>query len=202
MRLAQTLVPLLMFALFRALARRLPPRRAYFCGFLLYWAICWGAPLVLLGPRRTLVLLAPRWPDGRRSKWLLLLWPVAIAAAVLPRSLRASSRRAIALSVPLAIVNATSEEVFWHSPGAAQQSPRGTVNDMIGAASFALWHYAPQTIFPNRRPGGAHSLVAFAFALGLSWGVVARRSRSLLPTVLAHVALDFSGTGARLYVDR
>jgi len=56
---------------------------------------------------------------------------------------------------------------------------------------FALWHLAPQSVVPNRLPGGSISFVAYAFVLGLTYAFAAQRTGSIAwPTVshIVHVA--------------
>jgi membrane protease YdiL (CAAX protease family) len=66
---------------------------------------------------------------------------------------------------------------------------------------FALSHYAPQSVFPSRHPGGASSFVLSAGLFGLLWGRVAFRSGSVGLTILSHALLDFAGLGARVYFE-
>jgi membrane protease YdiL (CAAX protease family) len=65
---------------------------------------------------------------------------------------------------------------------------------------FGLWHLAPLSVIPNRAPGGSLSFVAVSVSLGLIWGWVAMRSKSILWTSVAHILFDFSGLGGRLYL--
>jgi hypothetical protein len=76
----------------------------------------------------------------------------------------------------------------------------GCEASFLPAVGFAIWHFAPQTVFANTYPGGASSLVIFALLVGLSWGEVVRRTGRLRTVMGCHVLLDFSGLGARLYL--
>jgi len=66
---------------------------------------------------------------------------------------------------------------------------------------FAVWHYAPQVVFPSRYPGGATAFVASAGLFGLLWGRVAYRDGTIGRSLISHVLLDFSGLGARIYFE-
>ncbi len=71
---------------------------------------------------------------------------------------------------------------------------------ILPSIGFGVWHLAPQVIFANQMPGGALSLAGFAIGLGLMWGWVAWRSRSIRWTTLSHILMDFSGLGGRIYL--
>jgi hypothetical protein len=75
----------------------------------------------------------------------------------------------------------------------------GELNPALG---FALWHYAPQRVVPNPRPGGATSLGAVADMVGLLWGQVVWWSGTHRWTALSHALFDFAGPGARVYLDQ
>jgi len=64
---------------------------------------------------------------------------------------------------------------------------------------FAVWHFAPQSVFPNPRPGATVSLVVAAGIVGLMWGWVAHKTKSIRWTTLSHILFDFSGLGGRVY---
>lgn len=91
-----------------------------------------------------------------------------------------------------------------YSVGFPRQLPRASLAIVLASAALALgfgvWHYAPQSIFPNHYPGGSTSLVLFAAVLGLMWGWVAHRTGSIRLTAVSHVLLDFSGLSALLYL--
>jgi membrane protease YdiL (CAAX protease family) len=105
----------------------------------------------------------------------------------------------VAASAGLSVINAIAEEVLW----------RGTFFDLIGdkkylyilwsSLGFAIWHFAPLSVFGNHHPGGSISFVAVSFILGLLYSTVVSDSKSILWTCIAHIFFDFSGLGARLY---
>ncbi|MGE5577491.1 MAG: CPBP family intramembrane glutamic endopeptidase [Syntrophothermus sp.] len=99
----------------------------------------------------------------------------------------------------VALVNGTLEEVLWRGLYVATYPGRLWPSYLYPALGFGVWHYAPQSIFPNSFPGGSTSLVLFAVGLGLMGGWVARRTGSVRWTTVSHVLLDFSGLGALLY---
>ena len=60
---------------------------------------------------------------------------------------------------------------------------------------FALWHFAPQSIFPYKGPGGRVALVVEVWFLGLLWAWVANNTGVILWTAMSHILIDFSALG-------
>ena len=113
--------------------------------------------------------------------------------------IRKESFEIIILSLLLSTVNATFEEVLWRAVYFKifkQQKYLGIVASSVG---FAIWHYAPQVVFTNSNPGGAHSFVIFAFILGLAYSFVVWKQQSIFWVTIAHILFDFGGLGARIY---
>jgi membrane protease YdiL (CAAX protease family) len=130
-----------------------------------------------------------------------LVWPLLLGFGVaFPAAVRGADGLLVGLSILIATVNGTLEELLWRGAFVAEFPDDPWRGHVWPAVGFAVWHYAPQVVFPNRMPGGATSLVAVCLVLGLSWGWVARRQRSIRWTALVHVLFDASGLGARMYL--
>jgi membrane protease YdiL (CAAX protease family) len=176
----------------------------YLAGFVFYWLVwCAGLPLLVLGGD-ALALFRPAARPFGHPRWIGLL---AVGAPLVlgfgyafPRAVTTASPAIVALSLLLAIVNAPLEELLWRGaylrvfPSSA---PLGWLYPSLG---FAVWHFAPQSVFANSVPGGAVSLVLVAGVFGLGWAYVARSTGSLLAVALAHALFDFSGLGGRVYL--
>jgi hypothetical protein len=117
-----------------------------------------------------------------------------------PRALPTATLPVIAASAALALVNGTLEELLWRGAYISVFPESRLLGWFYPALGFAAWHFAPQSVFPNRAPGGALSLVAVSAVVGLLWGRIAMKNRSIRWTSVAHVVFDFSGLGARLYL--
>jgi membrane protease YdiL (CAAX protease family) len=193
-------------AVFRRLALRLGSKGGYFGGFLFYWlAWCLLLPLWVLGPRRLRDMFGVRGPQASRPTYsdllLLAVPPIVGYSLAFPRALARANKKIVLASGALALVNATAEEVLWRGTYVAVFPNRLVLGYLYPTVGFALSHYAPQTVFPSRYPGGASSFVVSAGLFGLLWGRVAYRSGSVGWTVLSHALLDFSGLGARVYFE-
>jgi hypothetical protein len=188
-------LPLLMWPVFVLLPRLLGTRPGYFAGFVVWWACC-AAFALACGSLRFTARAAPL----RASTLVLLLWPLAVSFAfAFPRVVASATVPIVLSSAALALVNGGAEEWLWRGAYAQAFGHNRWLGVVWPAIGFAAWHFAPQTVFASRYPAGAWGLVMFSFLLGLSFGEVAWRTRSLWPVVVAHVLLDFSGLGGRLY---
>jgi hypothetical protein len=105
------------YGCFRFLKRRLSITWAYFGGFLFYWLVwCLLLPIALLDPTALLNLFRPVAPFGEPG-WLgafcLIAPPLIALITIFPRELRRANRTIVLISIVLAIVNGTLEEVLW-----------------------------------------------------------------------------------------
>lgn len=207
-RLALLALPFLLLAstwgVYTGVAAWLGPKSGYFVGFLFYWLFwCLGSSLFFLGPRQTIDLFISSRQDSGRPDLagkLLLGVPLLLGYGyAFPRALPSASAPILLLSAGIALINGTMEELLWRGIYPRVFPDNAALGYLYPQIGFAIWHYAPQTIFPNSSPGGAHSLVLVAGLLGLMWGWVAWRTKSIRGTTLSHVLFDFSGLGGRIY---
>jgi membrane protease YdiL (CAAX protease family) len=179
-------------------------KTGYFLGFVFYWAFwCLTVPLIMIGKKSIIQLFKLRQPIFGQRKLksiLLLIVPLILVYSYeFPKALNQSGGMVICASIGLSVMNAAMEEILW----------RGTFLKLMGATSkwyipfssfgFAIWHFAPMTIYGNHNPGGSLSFVAAAFLLGISYSIVAKENKSILLTTISHILFDFSGLGARIY---
>lgn len=174
----------------------------YYLAFALYWlGWCGALPLGIAGLHEWKRFF--RWPGKNvwsASTGVLLLWPLVLGyGLVFPRLLPLATAPVLGLSAALAIVNATAEELLWRGAFIYAYGDERLRGYWLPAAGFAVWHFAPQIVFPNTYGGGSIAFVVFALMLGLSWGEVARRTGTLLPVIIVHALFDFSGMGGRLF---
>jgi hypothetical protein len=188
-------VPVSMAAVFAALRRRLSPRTAYNTGFVIYWAgWCFAVPVLVLGPRRALrVLASGRRPS--RGEALVLLLPVVggLTTECLPRR-RLVDRRVLVTMIGSAAVNATAEELLWRGMFLEvfpEDPVRGSLWPLAG---FSLWHVAPQIVLPSRH--GRWRFIAGAAVVGTASALVSWRTRGLRWVLLPHIATDACGVTA------
>jgi membrane protease YdiL (CAAX protease family) len=193
------------WASFQLLTERLGLTAGYLVGFLFYWiAWCWALPLVMLGGYGVVRVFGNfRFADTRLgvSSGALLLLPLILGFGyAFPRAIGEASPTVVFLSAILALVNAPLEELLWRGTYLNIFPENWLLGYVYPTLGFGLWHLAPLSVIPNRAPGGSLSFVAVSVSLGLIWGWVAMRSKSILWTSVAHILFDFSGLGGRLYL--
>ncbi len=179
-------------------------KTGYFIGFLFYWIVwCILFPLWLLGKKDLLAMFLRISEPFGRPAWprltLLFTLPLFTLIYALPIQLPRATLLIIVVSFVLAVVNGTLEEVLWRGTYFTVFPKSILWGYFYPAIWFGLWHYAPQAVSTSSYPGGAHSLVLFAIVLGLTWGWVAWKTKSIMWTTIAHIILDFAGLGALFY---
>jgi Type II CAAX prenyl endopeptidase Rce1-like len=144
--------------------------------------------------RMTLSSFRDRALQSSPADLALLAVPVAGAAATeLAPNRQAIDPKAAAVMVATAAVNALGEELLWRGSYLdwfPDDPWRGAAWPWIG---FTVWHLAPQVILPSRR--GRVKFLVGAGLVGAAPARVARTTRSLRWTLLAHVLTDARAEG-------
>lgn len=189
-------MPLAMKAVFRATTRRYGPERGYQAGFAVYWAGCWALAGTVIGRQRLLelweapaqLLPAPLGPSAA----VLVAPPVgAVTTQWLPHA-RASGPAAVAVALGVGTTNALAEEVFWRGIPAATFPDDPLRGWLWPALGFTAWHLVPLGTRPST-PQRRTALLAGAALIGLGYGWIAWRTRSLVAVAPAHALTDSSG---------
>jgi membrane protease YdiL (CAAX protease family) len=88
------------------------------------------------------------------------------------------------IAVPVAIVNGVCEEVLWRGLFVRVFPLNLTLSVIYPSVGFALWHLSPQILVPDE--GGVWPFVASTFFLGISYGWISYRTRSVRWPAIAH----------------
>ena len=107
------------------------------------------------------------------------------------KDIPALTPRLLALSAIFALINATSEELFWR--GAFLKHFQKDARFAVGfpLLFFTLWHIALVQIPGVQIQGGAISLLGGAAAMGLIWGWLSWSTRSIYLSTLSHFGVNF-----------
>ena len=176
-------------------------KAGYFIGFLFYWLFwCILTPIWLIGGKTTLHYFSFKLYTFNWQVVACLVVPlIFVYVYAFPAALQHANAFIIICSLLISIVNATAEEVLWRGVYLHVFKDNKWLSVLYASIGFAVWHYAPQVVYVNKRPGGAHSFVLFSFCLGLCYAYVANKQKSILWTTIAHVLFDFAGLGASVY---
>lgn len=168
-------------------ARWLGREAGYLLGFLFYWTVwCLLVPFLVLGREGFRTLFSDRVPLFSSSNWpAAVLFTVVMLVALLMygRDFLRAPLVLILVALPLAIVNGICEELLWRGLYVRAFPANLWLAVLFPALAFALWHLAPQSLFP------AENRLAFVlstFFLGLAYGWIAYRTGSAKWTALSH----------------
>jgi len=193
------LLPAVMCLVFLVYRHFFIPRFAHLLGMATYWILTLVISFGCIGRTGLLRIVKGTEPHG--ALWVLLIIPVALALGFGPflKRILVVTPLVVILSLIQSFVNASLEEIFWRGVyiDSFKDVWRGC---LYPAAGFAVWHFAPLSVIPYSH--GQVSFVVSAFFLGLCWGFVAFRTKSVRWTILSHCLVDFSGFGALLYLAR
>lgn len=189
---------------FRILVARFGLKPGYFGGFAFYWiGWCLVFPWVVLGTAGVIRVFqqgASRFGEHTAVNVILLVLPLLLGYGyAFPRAIRGADWVVIVLSAALALTNGTLEELLWRGAYLRTFPDSWMLGYVYPSIGFAVWHLAPLAMVPSRAPGGSVSFVIVSGIVGLIWGLVARKSGSILWPAISHVLFDFSGLGARFY---
>jgi membrane protease YdiL (CAAX protease family) len=176
-----------MSGVFALASRWLGAETGYLLGFGFYWLFwCLFVPRVLLGKTEFAAILHDRAPLFSRANWLAaLLWLTVTLVSVFMYAgefLRAPLTL-ILLAVPLATINGFCEEILWRGLYVRRFPRNPWLAILYPSFGFALWHLAPQVIFPAEN---VISFVISTFFLALPYGYIAYRTGSARWTALSH----------------
>jgi deazaflavin-dependent oxidoreductase (nitroreductase family) len=185
------LLPLALIAttglVFRVASQWLEKDTAYLLGFAFYWLFwCLLVPEFVFKKLGLGSLLKDQKPLFTRGNWLaglLLLIVTATALAMYGRDFIRAPLLMIALAIPLATINGVCEELLWRGLYVRAFPGNPWFGVIVPATGFALWHFAPQTIYPAENQLGFTLSTLF---LGLAYGFIAYRTGSAKWTAISH----------------
>lgn len=167
--------------------RLLSAQAGYLFGFGCYWLFwCLLVPRWLLGKAEFAAILRDRAALFSRSNWLaasLWLLVTLISAVMYAGDFLRAPPALILLAVPLAILNGFCEEILWRGLYVRLFPRNPWMAILYPSLGFALWHFAPQTVFPAENMIG---FVVSTFFLALPYGYIAYRTGSAKWTALSH----------------
>jgi len=188
---ATPLIVLLLIYLFPALTHSLGSPRGVAIALAIYWGVvCFGFGLTIIGPRNPKRLYA-RPKTANALNLALAILPVALVffAAFLPVT-ASLSPRILLLATLFAIINGSAEELFWRGAFIRHFPQDARYAIIYPLVLFAAWHIALALIKGAQYQGGAVVLVGGAAIMGLLWGVLAWRTKSIYLSTLSHIGVN------------
>jgi len=189
----------MMASIFWLTSRWLGAEAGYLLGFAFYWLFwCLLVPRWLLGKEEFAAILHDRAPLFGRANWLAaLLWLTVTLVAVFMYAgdfLRAPLTL-ILLAAPLATLNGFCEEILWRGLYVRRFPRNPWLAILYPSLGFALWHLAPQVIFPAENMIG---FIVSTFFLALPYGFIAYRTGSARWSAISHSLSGILALGGSL----
>ena len=184
---------------FVSLSKWLNAELGYVFGFLFYWLIwCFLVPLLILKKDGLLSLFKEEIPLFSKRNWLpagLLVLIVVITIVMYPPTkLATAPAKLLIIAIPIAIINGICEELLWRGLYVKVFPNNAIAGFIFPAIGFAFWHLSPQLVVPAGI--GIWPFVLSTFFLGISYGWIAYRTRSIKWIAISHTLggiLDLGG---------
>ena len=171
---------------FRYASKIFGREKGYLIGFGFYWLFwCLAIPWLLTG-NDFASLLTDGLPLFSRQNWpAAVLWVIVtvVTLVMYGKSFIKAPLTLILLAIPLAMLNGFSEEILWRGMFIRAFPGNPWLGVLYPAAGFALWHLAPQSVFPAENVPG---FILSTFFLGLAYGCIAYSTGSAFWTAISH----------------
>lgn len=169
----------------------------YIIGFCIYWFVfCIPATLYISEDFKSLkeiYLQKLTIPTAmKKVKYMLAFAPcLATFFVVFKETAPKVEFKVLVIALAFGLINATIEEVFW----------RGTFNKAFNnnvyfayiypSVFFGIWHISLYFAKGIVYQGGFASLVGGSFFMGILWGWIAYKTKSIKIVTLAHIITNF-----------
>lgn len=204
MLIVPVIVLLTTYFIFKIFVGRYGMKLGYFLGFVFYWIVwCFIFPLFIIGIDGIKNIFRKVSNPFGKPAWLgllvLLIPPFLAGSTAFVKKFNIINSLILLGSLGLAIINATGEEILWRGVYNRIFPKNVILGYIYPSIGFAIWHISPQTIHVSSMPGGIYSFLFGALVLGLCWGWVVWKTKSIIWAVLSHILTDFFGLGATIY---
>lgn len=189
-------VVMVLIYLFPTLTHVFDRTRGLIIAFVLYWVgICFVMGLVFTRPVRFGKLYARPAGFGTADYIVLLLLtclPVLLVFMIsfLP-NMTGATPKLLALAALLALINGTLEELFWRGAFISQFLHSFRFAVLYPLVLFTAWHISLGLIKGASFHGGIFALLAGAAIMGLLWGWLTWKTKSIYLSTLSHIGVNF-----------
>jgi len=196
--IAPLVVMLTVYLVLVPLVERYGPGRGMLYGYLFYWGFwCIIFPLWAVGLEGFKRMFTPSAKSVGKVGWLLLAIPVIIYPAFyLPEVWQQITLTVVLLSLLVALVNGTLEELLWRGTYVTAFPDNRFLGYLFPSVAFGVWHVAPYAALPEFEAAGAVMGIAGGTLFGLCWGWVAWKTGSIRLAAISHVLANFLAMAA------
>ncbi|MGB5824758.1 MAG: CPBP family intramembrane glutamic endopeptidase [Proteocatella sp.] len=194
-----------MLLLIPLLTNKIGKTAGYIAGFCIYW-ILFCIPVSLYSCNSFSELKAIYYQKSniktaKRNIWNIIAFTPCLATlfVVFKEFAPIAGLQVLALALLYALINGTFEEMFW----------RGVFNKVFNnniflayiypSVFFGIWHIALYFAKGIEYQGGFVALVWGSFFMGLLWGWVAYKTKSIKVVTVAHIITNFFAFTGLIY---
>lgn len=187
------------------LTDRIGKTSGFIMGFCMYWFV-FCLPISLysangIGELKKMYAQKPNGPTAKRLLYYLLALIPCIGTffAVFQKIAFLAGPWVIGLAFLFALINGWIEELFWR--GCFNQSFKNNIvlAYIYPTIFFGIWHVGVYFAKGMEYQGGFASLVGGSFLMGLLWGGVAYKTKSIQVVTAAHILTNFFAFTGLIY---
>lgn len=177
----------------------------YIIGFCIYWFIfCIPVSLYLshgFGYIRGIYFQKSNLPIATKLIYYVLAFIPCLGTlfAVFIEIAPKAGFKVLLLALGFALINGTIEEMFWRGLFNKVFTKNIFLSFVFPSIFFGIWHIALFMAKGITYQGGFSSLVGGAFIMGLLWGFIAYKTKSIKIVTIAHVIVNFTAFTGLIY---
>jgi uncharacterized protein len=200
-----TILPFLvigsMYIVFRGFTNKFGLKAGYFTGYVFYWTFwCIYFPLVILKGKEVLTILKPTGLSAVLIPFVLIPPVLALIFGPFLQYFLLSNFIIIIISIILAFINAFLEEVLWRGVYASIFGNSFFFSVIVSSIGYGIWKHIP--LFFNPSPIGNIVFVMSAILFGMSFGVIAWRTKSIFWSFVSHFLVELTFINGLFYFSK
>ena len=192
------IICLSMLLLMPFLTRTIGVTPGYVAGFCIYWFVfclpfSWHSCNGFNGLKRIYARQQLRTTIPVEKMYHLLAFAPCIATyfVVFKEFARVAGSQVLIIALIYALINGTLEEMFWRGAFNTVFEDNVVLAYIYPSLFFGAWHVALYFAKGIVFQGGFATLVGGSFFMGLLWGWVAYKTKSIATVTIAHIVTNF-----------
>lgn len=179
---------------------------SYIWTSLVYWGVfCIPLSVYFLGGRKGVksIYKKPSLPMRTPKKSLFIMFAhmpcLGTLFAVFIPKITVISIQVLGIALLYALINGTIEELFWRGVFLNTFPDNSLKGYILPALFFSLWHIALYVLKDMNYQGGFAALVGGAAFMGILWGFIAYKTKSIRVVTIAHIITNFFAFSGMIY---
>ena len=176
-----------------------------FAGFVVYW-LGWGVLFSLIYIRPKGIVKSMFSFNIEKFDWTVWLAVLFAAAQVVVTivtmfavKIPTATSTVIVMTLVQGIINGVMEEIIWRGTYIIEFGDDLFFAWIFPSVGFAVWHSATELIYASSPMNGLLFILG-PVALGLTYGWIGWKTKSILIPIIAHIMIDVFAMGGDLFV--